>query len=171
MRVPSALKVRVTRPAFLAGRFVNFDEEKPRHLGREHALVVLGKNAVIETALAQFAIPKPEPEQIVAKLLAEEPFAAHVVKGGGHTGLEQLLGRDAGPALLFIEFIEERRELSQHGVDAPFDVAQGMIRRHHGVEVDDRQELGLSFRFSTHADPIVFYLPAFKEKWSFSTAC
>ncbi len=61
---------------------------------------------MIKTALAQFAVQEPKPEQIVAELFVGNPLTAHAVKGR-----EPLLGREAGPARVFIQFVEEEREL------------------------------------------------------------
>ena len=78
----------VTGPAGLPAQVIHFKEEESGHVGGEHALVVLGKNAVVEASFMELPIQKPEPKQIVAKLFAQEPFTADTVKGGEHAGFE-----------------------------------------------------------------------------------
>ena len=144
-------EVVVARPPFLPRKVIDFGEEKLRHVGGENPLIVLGKNAVIEAAFAVFTVKEPEPEQIVAELLAEEPFAADAVKGGEHAGFEELLGRNAVAAFVGVEFIEERGKLFENGVHMALDRPQRMIGGHGSVEVDDGQKVRLSLCFSTHA--------------------
>ena len=141
----------VAGPAGLPAQVIDFEEEELGHLGGEHTLVVLGKNAVVETAFVELPVQKPEPEQIVAELLAKQPFTADAVKGGQHAGFEQLLGRDAGAALVGVKLIKERGKLFQDGIHLAFDRAQRMVRRHTLVQVDDRQKFRLGLGFSTHA--------------------
>src|ERR1700691_4757911 len=143
-------EVGVTGPSLLAREFINFGKEEAGHLRGKHALVVLGENAVVKAALGKLPVQKPEPEQIVGKLLAEQPLAAHGVERHEDAGLEQLLGRNAGPALLSIERVKQRRELLQDGIHVLLDGAQRMIDRHDGVEVDDGEEVRLSLCDSTH---------------------
>ena len=140
----------VAAPAFLAREVIDFSEEEFGHVRRKHALIVLGKDAVVEAAFGKFAVQKPEPKQIIGELLAKEPFAAHAVKGGQHTRLEQLLRRNAVAPDVGIKFVKQRRELLQNRVHAALDGAQRMVGGHGGVEVDDRQKVRLSLRFSTH---------------------
>jgi hypothetical protein len=147
---PIGSKMFITGPTFLARQLINFCEEQLGNLRREDALIVLGENAVIEAAFGKLAVQKPEPEQIVTKLFAEEPFAAHTVEGGEDTGLEQLLRRNAGAAFAGIECVEQRRELLQNRIDAAFDGAQRMVHRHTGVEINDGQKVRLGLRFSAH---------------------
>ena len=73
----------------------------------------------------------------------------HGVKGGEHAGLEQLLGRDAGPAQFLVEFVKEGRELLEHEVHPALDGAQRMVGGHALVQVDNRQEIRLGLRLST----------------------
>lgn len=89
---------------------IDLSEEEVGHVGGEDALVVLGIDAGIEGALAQLAVEEPEPEEIVAELLADGPFAAHAVEGGEDAVFEQLLRRDAGSAVVAGEVVEPGRE-------------------------------------------------------------
>jgi hypothetical protein len=59
---------------------------------------------VVETACAELAVEEPEPEQIVAELFAEAPFAADTVQSGEPAGFEELFGRDADATVVGIEF-------------------------------------------------------------------
>ena len=129
---------------------IHFEKEELGHVGGKHALVVLGKDAVVETAFGELPVQKPKPEQIVTELFTKEPFTADAVKGGEHAGLEQLFGRNAGAAVVGIEIVKQRGELFQDDVHLAFDGAQRMIRRHALVEIDDRQKVRLGLEFSTH---------------------
>ena len=140
----------VTGPAFLTRQIINLREEQFGHVGREHALIVLGENTVVETAFAELAVEEPEVEQIVAELLAEEPFTAHGVERREQPGLEQLLGRNAGAAILGIEIVEEGREFLEHRVHAALDRPQRMVSGDRRVEVDHGEKVRLNLRFSAH---------------------
>jgi hypothetical protein len=164
-------EVLVAGPAVLAREVIDLGEEEPGHVGGEHALIVLGEDAVVEAALAQFAVEEPEPEQIVAELLAEEPFAAHAVKGGEDAGLEQLLGRDAGAAVLLVKGVEEGRELFQNRIHVALDGAQRMVGGHSGVEVEDGEKLGLGLGLTAHAFQTPLKPSCSKSRGTFSTAC
>ena len=143
-------EMRVARPPFLPREVIDFGEEELGHGGGEDALVVLGEDPGVEAALTEFAIQKSEPEQIVAELFAEEPFAADGIERGQHARLEQLFRRNAGASQRLVEFVQERRALLQDRVHPPLDAAQRMIRRHAGIEVDHGQEVGLGLRSSAH---------------------
>lgn len=152
-------EMRVAAPAFLAAQVIDLGEEELGHVGGQDALVVLGEDAVVKAAFAELPVQKPEPEQIVAELFAEEAFAAHGVEGGEHAGLEELLGRDAGPAQFLVELVEEGRELLEHEVHAALDGAQRMVGGHALVEVDDAQKVRLDLRFSAHHSLLQITLP------------
>jgi len=61
-----------------------------------------------------------------------------------------LLGRDAAPAFGRVKVVKQRRELLQNRVHMALDGAQGVIRRHGGVEIDDGQKIRLRLWFFTH---------------------
>ena len=164
-------EVGVAAPAFLAAEIIDLGEEELGHVSGEDALVVLGEDAVVKAAFAELTVQEPEPEQIVAKLLAEEAFAAHGVEGGEHAGLEQLLGRDAGPAQFLVELVEEGRELLEHEVHTALDAAQRMVGGHALVEVDDGQEVRLGLRFSAHASLIPIIHPRSNSHGTISPTC
>ena len=93
----------VVGPVLPAYQIENLGEEQRGHVVREHALKVLGKDAVVNTPLAEPAVEEPRPEQVIAELLAEEPLAAHGAEGCEHAGLEQLPGQDGGPAQFLVQ--------------------------------------------------------------------
>src|ERR1043166_2871528 len=161
----------VTGPAGLAGQIVDFGKEQLGDISREHPLVVLGEDAVVEAAFVELAVKKPQPEQNVAELFAEQSLTAHAVEGREHTGFEQLLGRDAGWAKFLVEIVEQRREPLQDSIHMTLDDAQRMIRGHTGVEIDDGQEVRLRLRGSTHAILDIDPFQSFKQTETFSTAC
>src|ERR1022692_1930644 len=143
-------EVSVAGPALLAREIIDLGEEKFGDLGGKDALIVLGEDAVVEAALAELTVKEPKPEQIVGKLFAEKPLAAHTVEGGQDAGLEQLLGRNAVPTFFGVELIKQGRELLQHGIDAALDGPQRMVGGHEGVEINDGEEVRLGLRCSTH---------------------
>ncbi len=157
----------VTGPAGLSAQVIHFEEKEFGHVGGKHPLVILGKDAVVETAFTEFPVEEPKPEQIVAELVAEEPLAADAVKGGQHSGLKQLFRRDAATTILGIEIIEERRKFTQNGVDMPLDGTERMVRRHALVEIDNRQKVRLGLRFSTHALSDITPAKKFQTKIAF----
>jgi len=75
-------EVVVTGPARLPAQSYTSRKKSWATSAESNALVVLGKDAVVETALVELPVEKPEPEQIVAELLAKQPFTADAVKGG-----------------------------------------------------------------------------------------
>src|SRR6266498_3913045 len=143
-------EVFITGPAFLTGEVIHFGEEKSGHVGGENPLVVLGEDAVVEATFAELPVEKPQPEQIVAQLFTKESFAAHTIESSEHAGLEQLLRRNTRRTILCVEIIEEGRKLFKNRVHSALDGAQRMVGWHALVQVDDRQEVRLSLRFSTH---------------------
>ena len=147
---PGGGEVCGARPACGARPVIDFAEKQFRHGGGADACVVLGKNAVVETARGKLAVQKPAPEEIVTKLFAAEPLAADAVERGQHAGLEQWLRRDAGAAVGGLEFGKERREVFQDGIHLAFEGAQRMVGRHALVEVDHRQKIRLGLDGSTH---------------------
>lgn len=62
-----------------------------------------------------------------------------------------MLRRDAGPAGLFVTLLQERREPLEDRVPAGLAGPQGMLGRHHTVEVRDGEKLRLGLRSTTHA--------------------
>ena len=164
-------EVGVAAPAFLTAQVIDLGEEEFGHVGGKDALVVLGEDAVVKAAFAELPVQEPEPEQIVAELLAEEAFTADGVEGGEHAGLEQLLGRDAGPAQFLVELVEEGRELLKHEVHAALNGAQWMAAGHALVQVDDGQEVRLGLRFSAHASLIQITTPCSNSSETISPTC
>ena len=143
-------EVFVARPAFFPREVIDFGEEQFRHVRGEHALIVLGKNAVVKAAFIELAVKEPKPKQIVTELFAEEPFTADAVKRGEHTGLEQLFGRNAATTFPGVKFIEKWGKLLENGVHPTLDRAQRMVGRDALVEIDDGQKVRLGLGFSTH---------------------
>ena len=90
------------------------------------------------------------PGDIAGMIELVTPDGLKLQKGGQHTRLEQLLRRNAVAPDVGIKFVKQRRELLQNRVHAALDGAQRMVGGHGGVEVDDRQKVRLSLRFSTH---------------------
>ena len=130
-----------------AAEVIDFGEEQFRHIGGEHALVVLGKNAVVKAAFTELAVQEPKPKPIVTELFAEEPFTADAVKRGEHTGLEQLFGRNAATTFPGVKFVEKRGKLLENGVHPALDRAQRMVGRDALVEIDDGQKVRLGLGF------------------------
>lgn len=162
----------ITGPGVLARPPIGLGEEEFGHVGGEDALVVLGEDAVIEAAPAELAVQKPEPGQVIAHLLAEEPLAAHVVEGGHHMGLEPLFGREAGSAVFFVDVIEEGREFLEDGIGLAFAGAPRMVRWDGGIEVEDGEEIGLRLGIAAHTfRETVLSASCSHSCKTFSTAC
>lgn len=140
----------IAGPAALARELIDFGETELGDVGRKHAVVVLGQDAVIEAALAELAVQKAEPEQVVAQLLAEEPLTAHAVEGGQHMGLEPLFRREAGSAVGLVEVIEPGRTFLEDGTDLALAGAPGMVGGDWGIEVEDGEEIELSLGCAAH---------------------
>jgi hypothetical protein len=115
---------------------------------------------MVEAAFAKLTVQKPQPQEIVAQLLAEQTLAPDTVERRQDPRLQQLLGRDAIPSTGGVQFIEQRRKLLQDQVNTLLDRAQRMIGRHTLVEVDHRQKVRLGLRFSAHA-----YLTSHFQCW------
>jgi hypothetical protein len=143
-------EVFVAGPALLPAQVIHFDKEEFGHVRREHAVIVLGKDAVVEAAFAELPVQEPKPQEIVAELFAEQAFAAHAVERRQHPRLEQLLRRNRGRTVPGIKLVKQRRKLLQHGIHAALDGTQRMLGGHALVEVDDRQKVRLGLRFSAH---------------------
>ena len=109
---------------------------------------------MIKAPLTELPIQKPQPQQIVSQLLAEEPLASDAVECAQHPRFEQLLGRDTWPSGLGIELVEQGRELFQNSIHTLLNSPQWMLSRHTPVEVNYSQEVRLSLRFSAHVDLI-----------------
>ena len=160
----------VAGPALLPGNIVDFGKEELGHVSGEHALIVLRKDTVVEATLGKLAVEKPQPEQVVAELLTEQPFAADGVESGQHAGLEQLLRRDAGPPQFLVQGVEQWREPLQDGIQAALDGTQRMIGGHAVIEVNDRQKVRLGLRFSTHPSLTPIQSQRSNSPETFSTA-
>jgi hypothetical protein len=119
---------------------------------------------MVKAAFPQLTVQKPQPEQIVTKLLAQKPLTAHAKERHQNPRLKQLLGRNAGPAFSGIELVKQGRELLQDGVGAAFDSSQRMIGRDRRIEINHGQEVRLGLRFSAHADPIQSTGHSFKQQ-------
>src|SRR5262249_5805517 len=106
-------KMFVAGPAFLSRKVIDLSEEQFGDLCREHSLIVLGEDTVVEATLAELTVQEPEPKQIVAQLLTEKPFATNTVEGDKHARLEQLLGWDTWSSLTSVQLVEQRRKFLQ----------------------------------------------------------
>jgi hypothetical protein len=109
-------EVLVVDPAFVAGEVIDLGEEERGDVGRKRAILVLGEDAGIEAALAELAVQKPVPEQIVAELFAKEALAADTIESGEDAGLAKLLERNVWRAVRSVKIIEERREYFERGI-------------------------------------------------------
>jgi len=171
-------EVFVAAPAFPAGELIDFGEEAPGRLRRKPAPAVLGEHAVVEAALAELPaclprqakprrrqVQKPQSQQIITELFAEEPLAADTVKRHQEADPAAAgLGRDAGPAHVLVELVKQGRESLERGIDVALDRAQGMLSRHavvcsanptglfqHPASVGHRPKLEKGERLATKA--------------------
>ncbi len=84
----------------LAGLNQDRLEEGPRDGVLEQAPAVLGEAGMVEGELAHIEAQEPLEEQVVLQPLAELALAANRVERHQQAALEQVLGRDRGPAIL-----------------------------------------------------------------------
>ena len=150
-------KMLVAGPPFSPRQIIDLHKKQLRDVRRKHPVVIVGEYRRVETPLIQFPVQKPKPQEIVGQLLAEQPLATHRIKRHQYPALEQLLRRNRRPSLIGIQIVKQWRNLCQHLVHSRLDPAQRMVGGHTLVQVDRRQKLGLSLRFSTH--PSLTFLP------------
>ena len=72
-------------------------------------------------------VQEPFEEQVVTQALAELALAADRVEGHQQARLEQVLGRDRGPAPLRVHGVEDRAQLGQRRVHDRLDSADGVL--------------------------------------------
>ena len=140
----------IAGPAFLPRQIIHLHEKQLRDIRREQPLVVVGEHRRVEAAFVQFPIQKPKPQEIVAQLFAEQPLTAHRIERHQYPALEQLLRWNRWPSFVGIQLIKQGRKPHQDFIHPCFDPAQRMLGGHTLVQVDGRQKLRLSLRFSTH---------------------
>jgi hypothetical protein len=93
----------------------------------EQPVLVLGEAGGVERWRLHVHVQEPFEEQVVLELLAELPLAANRVQGDQQATLEQVLGRDAGPAVGRVHGVEDRRQFRQGPVDDHLDPSQRVI--------------------------------------------
>jgi len=164
-------EVLVTGPLFLAAELIDLVEEQLRPFTGENALLILTERAVIPGVCVQGAIQKPQLEDVVGKLFAEEPFRADRIQRHQQAGLEQLFGWNRRAAPFGVERFPQRAEFAQGGIGESLDRPQGMIGGDSGFHVDQGTELGLRFDLSTHAEIDRRTNQEFKPNAIFSTTC
>ena len=161
----------VAGPPLFPTQLEHFIEEQLRTFGAQHPLLVLAEAAVVPTALVQFPIQKPQPQEVVRQLLAEQSLRTHRVQRHQQPRLQQLLGRNRRPSVDRIEGIELRTESAQDLLGLTLDHAQRVIFGDSRFGIDQGAELRLLFRFSAH-EPIHHNPYTIgKPKSPFSTAC
>jgi hypothetical protein len=131
----------------------------------------VAKDRRIKGAFVQVAIQKPQPEEIVGQLFAEQPLAAHGIKSHQDPALEQLLRGNGGAAFLGIELVKQAGKLGQHGVQPLFNAAQGMVGGDALVEADDAQKFRLGFGGAAHTVYLIASSRIHSNFSSFSAAC
>jgi len=95
-------------------------------------------------------VQEPAEQQVVPDLLAELDFAADAVEGLQQQGLDQPLGRDAGPARLAVRGAEPPGHLLQNPVGPRLDRPQRMTRRDPIVNVEDMVNFTLRLDSTAH---------------------
>src|SRR2546421_992519 len=86
-------------------------EEESADVVLQEPVAVLGEGALVESGVLDVEVHEPLEEEIVLEPLAELALAANRIEGDQEAGLEQVLGRDRGPALLGIHLVEDRAQL------------------------------------------------------------
>src|SRR5437899_8853672 len=88
-------------------------EEESADVVLQEPVAVLGEGALVESGVLDVEVQEPLEEEIVLEPLAELALAANRIEGDQEAGLEQVLGRDRGPALLGIHLVEDRAQLRE----------------------------------------------------------
>jgi hypothetical protein len=110
---------------------------------------VLGEAGGIEGRVLQVEVHEPLEEEVVLQAFAELALAADRVERHQERRLEEVLGRDGGPADDGIHLAEDRREFLEDGLHQGPDAADGMTLRDFLVGRDGRERC-LPVRRTTH---------------------
>ena len=105
-------------------------EEGGGDLAAEEPLAVLGEDGDVPDRVVRIKADEPAEEQVVVELFHQQALRADRVEGLQQQRPQQLLGRDAGPAHLAVQPVEQRRELGQGPVGHLVHRPQGMVLGH-----------------------------------------
>src|SRR5258708_3736234 len=123
----------------------------PRHIAFQQTLAVLAEYRGHPHRLIHVQPHKPAEQQVVIKLLHQQPLAAHRVQHLQQQGPQQLLRRDRRPPVRRVESRKFRRQLLQHGIHDLANRPQRMFLRHSLLRRNVAVHRSLLLIFSAHA--------------------
>ncbi len=134
----------------LAGQTHHLVEDASGDVGSHQSLAQAAEVRLIESARFQGQIEKPAEQQVVSKLLAEQPVRAHRVEGNQQLGFEQALRRNRRSARLGVKAFEFGRNGRQCRLGQFFHPAQRVNDRNPGLDREIVKHLGLGIHFAPH---------------------
>jgi len=126
-------------------------EEELGDLVLEEAVAVLGEGGGVKGDVLQVHPQKPLEEQVVLQLLAELALGANRIERHQHARLQELLGRDRGPADLGVHRLESRFQPLQRRLHEATDAPDRVLGRDQVAGVSDREHGRLASRAAAHA--------------------
>src|SRR5215469_88695 len=125
-------------------------EELSCHLAFQKPLAVGGKAGMIETRFVQLHIQKPAEQQVIFKLLAEQPFAADRIQRHQQRRFEQPLGRNRRSPDRAVHPVQYRRQLLEHRFRQLLDPPKWMPLGNSLLEVYHHQHRPLPPLLASH---------------------
>jgi hypothetical protein len=126
-------------------------EEPVSDPGSEQPVTILREGGRIEGLGVDRQIEEPLEQQVVVQALAEGPLAAHRVQRHQDRRLQQLFGRDAGPADPRVHRLKVAVEPDENLVDDLADPADRMILRDQILGAQRHEHRQLLLRLASHA--------------------
>ncbi len=148
---PVHREVLVTQQILLAQLRHHPLEKHTRHIAFQQTLAVLAEYRGHPHRLIHVQPHKPAEQQVVIKLLHQQPLAAHRVQHLQQQGPQQLLRRDRRPPVRRVESRKFRRQLLQHGIHDLANRPQRMFLRHSLLRRNVAVHRSLLLIFSAHA--------------------
>jgi IclR family acetate operon transcriptional repressor len=125
-------------------------EDESADIVLQEPVPVLGKSALVEGGILDVEVQEPLEEEVVLEALAELALAANRVEGHQETGLELVLGRDRGPALLGIHLVKDRAQLRERRLYKRLHAPNGVVGCDELIS-GDREEGHLAGGAAAHA--------------------
>src|SRR5438309_1629617 len=114
-------------------------EEESADVVLQESVAVLGEGALVESGVLDVEVQEPLEEEIVLEPLAELALAANRIEGHQEAGLEQVLGRDRGPALLGIHLVEDRAQLRERRLYKRLHAPNRVVGGHELISGDGEE--------------------------------
>jgi hypothetical protein len=166
---PVRAEVVIARPARLAALIVNRPEEQDRHFPGEHPFRVLRKHRVVPASLLHIPIQKPYPQKVPLQLVTEPPLAPHAVQRHQYPRLQELLGRNRGPAKIRIQLLKERTQAPKRLIAELLDHTQGGALQESSLQgstpsnIAAAKQVVLSCSTLYHKTEVKFFMNFFQQ--------